>query len=182
MMTNLKMIHRCFDNQTIKEAMEYRLNTFETYTCSTNLAERVHLNGYTHDVHDEENAIVQFLRAYGLELVDAYLDSDFIRWSFAFDPRIRYYAQGRVKWFPKQLLENRLDSPTTRWPKLSGGFDNHLFEWMKQGVLRDFVNSIEQPPFMTATDFKHTCNHPDWFTWNLLTLDLFQKRVLNNAT
>jgi asparagine synthetase B (glutamine-hydrolysing) len=181
MMTDLDVVLKCFDRYAIRDVMEYRLQAFEAYTSSTSLAERVHLNGYTHDVHDEENAIVQFFRAYGLELVDPYLDSDFIQWSFAFEPRIRYYAQGRTKWLPKQLLDNRLRSPTTGWPKLSGGFDHELFEWMKQGVLREVVNSIERPAFMSAADFDRKRDQPDWFTWNLLTLDLFQKRILNGA-
>ena len=36
---------------------------------------------------------------------------------------------------------------------------------------------IERPGFMQQADFERKLEKPDWFTWNLLTLDVFKKEV-----
>ncbi|HLF25335.1 MAG TPA: asparagine synthase-related protein [Anaerolineae bacterium] len=177
MTSDLAVVLNSFGPDAIQRVMAYRLEVFETYTHSDSVTERVHLNGLTHDVHDEESAVLQFFRAYGLEMVTPYLDRDFIRATLAFEPRIRYVQGGQAKWLPKRLLADRLHLETTHRPKLSGGFDNELFEWMRHGVLRDLVRSIARPAVLSAADFQQLCDHPNWLTWNLLTLDLFQKRV-----
>ena len=41
------------------------------------------------------------------------------------------------------------------------------------------VQEIERPGFITRADFEQKIRQPDWFTWNMLTLDLFKKYVLN---
>ena len=96
-----------------------------------------------------------------------------------FKPRIRFYANGQTKWLARQLIEKRLGYQTAEFPKLDGGFPKELFEWMKHGVLRDMVDSIVRPGYMSVSDFEQKRNEPDWFTWNILNLDLFQKRFLN---
>jgi hypothetical protein len=50
---------------------------------------------------------------------------------------------------------------------------------MRSGDLRELVQEIKRPGFMEPGDFKQKIENPDWFTWNLLTLDLFQKLVLH---
>jgi hypothetical protein len=115
-------------------------------------------------------------------LIVPFLDSSFLQAALSLPPERRYYADGRSKWIPKRLLEMHLPSPTTNWPKRYGGFDRELFQWMKNGVLKEMVMAISRPAFMTPAQFSHKQQHPDWFTWNLLTLDLFQKRVLRSVT
>jgi hypothetical protein len=115
-----------------------------------------------------------------MEIVAPYLDSEFVRSTLAFDPRIRYYAMGHNKWLPRYLVEKRVSNGTqlTRKSKRAGGFDIELRKWMKSGVLREMVDGVDRPGFMSVADFEQTKDNPDWFTWNLLTLDVFQKRVL----
>jgi asparagine synthetase B (glutamine-hydrolysing) len=180
MMTNVDTALALFDSNAIRDVVAYRHETFKVLSNSTNLSEVLHIEDYALNAHDEENALAQFLRAYGLELVDAFNDSDFFRWSYSITPSIRYYAQDRFKWLPKQMLDNRLNTQTTSWPKIGGGFKDQLFDWMKEGVLRDMVDSIERPSYMSTADFETLCHKPDWLTWNLLTLDLFQKRVIKS--
>ena len=55
-----------------------------------------------------------------------------------------------------------------------------LFESMRTGELSEMVRSINRPSFMERTDFEQSLSQPDWFTWNMLTLDLFMKYVLNS--
>jgi asparagine synthetase B (glutamine-hydrolysing) len=182
MFTDLEAVQKCFNPNTIRRAIEYRHALFDLYSSRRSLLEGMHLIELTHDVHEEEAAHVLFFQTYGLEVVTPYLDSDFIRFTSAFEPHIRFYANGRTKWLPKQLVENRLRSQTTQWPKRSGGFNNELFEWMKHGILKDLVWSIERPGYMSVADFEQKREEPNWFTWNLLNLDLIQKRLLRSGS
>ena len=50
---------------------------------------------------------------------------------------------------------------------------------IRQQSLRDLVLDIDRPGFLSKADFEALLDRPDWFLWNLLTFDIFQKRVLN---
>ena len=115
-----------------------------------------------------------------LQMLFPYLDYEFMQATFAFDPHVRFYAQGRTKPIIKRILETRSDYRNVDRPKGHSGFDHDLRVWMKDGVLRDMVRAIERPPFMERADFERKLEQPDWFTWNMLTLDLFQKYVLQS--
>lgn len=41
----------------------------------------------------------------------------------------------------------------------------------------DMVRTIDRPGFMDRDDFENKLQNPDWFTWNLLTLDVFKKSI-----
>jgi asparagine synthase (glutamine-hydrolysing) len=179
--TNFETVQQCFDANTIRREIEYRRALFGLYSNSSSLIEQVHFIEFTHVLHDEGVNVAELYQAHALTDVAPFLDSDFIRHALAFEPNIRFYSNGRAKWLPKQLVENRLQSQTTQWPKLAGGFDNELFQWMKDGVLRDMVSSIERPGYMSQTVFEQKREEPDWFTWSLLMLDLFQKRFLKTG-
>ena len=138
--------------------------------------------GLIHNVFDEESVLTQVFRAYGLEIVTPFLVSEFVKATFAFNPNIRYYAQEGEKWLPKTLVEKRLPNQNqiTHKLKRSGGFDQELRKWMKSGILSDLVHAIDRPSYMTGANFEQAKENPDWFTWNLLTLDLFTKRILRS--
>jgi asparagine synthetase B (glutamine-hydrolysing) len=178
--TNLDRIRYCFDSQAISKAIDHRLADFEVFSDSQNLLEKIHFIGFTHIVHEQRAITNQVFRAHDLEFVTPYLDSEFVRAVIAFHPNIRYFAMGRQKWLPKALIEKRLSNgrQITQKSKRAGGFDNELRKWMKSGILRELVHDIQRPGYMTLSDFEKTIEEPDWFTWNLLTLDLFQKRIL----
>lgn len=178
MMTNLDLLKKSFDPSILRSVLEYKLAEFEKIFTSKNLMERIHIILMAHDSLDEEAAIGQFFRMYGLELVDPYLDTEFMRLAFRYSPEVRYYAHKMVKWIPKQLLQRRLGGESIHKPKLSGGFDNELFQWMKNGILKDHVAAMERPGYIDPKDFSKIIEQPDWLTWNLLNLDLFQKIVL----
>lgn len=181
MMTDIIMVERWFEPSVIRASMEYNAEEFAKITSSTHLVERVHFNSVVHDVLDEEAALSQFFRLYGLELVDPYLDSDVIRLALRYSPKVRYFAYGKVKWIPKMILENRLGPQAVQPKKLSGGFNNELFLWMKSGILKEMVESIDRPGYINQRDFHEIKENPGWLTWNLLNLDLFQKKVLSMA-
>jgi hypothetical protein len=62
----------------------------------------------------------------------------------------------------------------------SGLGEQTLFSWMRDGELSGLVKNIERPGFMSKADFEQKLERPDWFTWNLLTMDVFKKEVLGD--
>jgi hypothetical protein len=54
-------------------------------------------------------------------------------------------------------------------------FNQDVIPWMRDGSLCELVREIDRPPFMSSEDFQSVIEEPDWYTWNLLTLDLFEK-------
>ena len=52
--------------------------------------------------------------------------------------------------------------------------------------MRDMVQAIERPGFLDKSDFERLLevptwdplDEPNWFLWNLLTFDIFQKQVV----
>ena len=54
------------------------------------------------------------------------------------------------------------------------------FDGIEFEINDDMVQDIRRPAFMEQNDFQRKIEHPDWFTWNLLTMDLFNKHVLGN--
>ena len=61
-----------------------------------------------------------------------------------------------------------------------------LHKWMRSGPLEEMVHAIERPGFLSKSDFEKLLkvptwsplDEPNWFLWNLLIFDLFQKRIL----
>jgi asparagine synthetase B (glutamine-hydrolysing) len=180
--TNVTRVNQCFGTEVISGAMNYRLAEFEIFSKSKNCLESPHLIGLTHSVHDNEIVMIQLFRSFDLELVHPYLDSAFVQAVFSFDPMIRYCHKGHPKWLPKLLLEKKLPrhNKMARNLKRAGGFDKELRLWMKNSVLKDMVRAIQRPGYMTRAAYNQAVENPDWFTWNLLVLDLFQKRILTN--
>jgi hypothetical protein len=52
---------------------------------------------------------------------------------------------------------------------------------MRDGVLRDLIDGMDRPGYVSKADFDRLRNQPDWFTWNILNLDLFQKMFLRSG-
>ncbi len=172
------VIQKCFAPEIIRQAVEYRLDLFDTYANSEKFTERMHLMELR-ALHDDEIGLVATYNAYDLDFMTPFVDSDLVRCALTFEPEIRFFTNGQSKWLAKQLIEKRLGYQTTQLPKRDGGFSKELFEWMKDGVLRDMVHNMERPGYMSAADFRQIVEEPGWFTWNLLNLDLFQKRFLS---
>lgn len=180
--TNLERVLSCFSSEAISEAIKSRNAELEIYSNSQNIPERSHFHGLQ-IVYNEESVMTQIFRAYNLEVITPYMDSEFVRLALTIDPRIRYFAMGRAKWLPKALIEKRLskkrqEHQITQKPKRGGGFDKELYKWMRSGILGDMVHAIERPGYLNVKEFEQVKESPDWFTWNLLTLDLFEKKVI----
>jgi len=179
--TDLEMVERCFGREAVREALAYRRSVAAMYFEVRSVAEQVHLQQLTVLVADDQALITRMYGLYRLGVLYPYLDREFIQAVFAIDPRVRFYGHGRTKPIVKRILETGSDYPDVDRPKGHSGFDRDLWGWMREGVLREMVHAIERPAFMERTDFERKLEQPDWFTWNMLTLDLFRKHVLHTS-
>jgi asparagine synthetase B (glutamine-hydrolysing) len=177
MYSDWEALTRCFTPQLIEEALAYRQGLENVYLASTHLIEKVHMVGLLSGTYNTACLRNQVSLYYGKETVFPYLDSKVLTAAFTIDPNQRFFFNDRVKPIPKQLLDKNNASSLLGKPKFGGGFREDLFKWMKQGRLSDLVRAIERPPFMEKDDFERKVEAPDWFTWNLLTFDLFQKQT-----
>jgi asparagine synthetase B (glutamine-hydrolysing) len=179
--TDWEILPRCFDIQVIREALAYRRELEKQQFDSSSLIERVHALHLLTDTCDSIALWQQLGLAYGQEIVYPYLDDAVVTMSMAFDPQRRFFLSNRTKPVLKLILEQKGADAIVNKPKYGGGWGNDLPDWMRQGVLRDMVQAIQRPAFMERADFQRKIEHPDWFTWNLLTMDLFNKHVLAHS-
>jgi hypothetical protein len=179
--TDWEVLPRCFDTQVIRDALAYRSELEKQQFDSPRLIERVHALHLLTDTCDSIALWQQLGLAYGQEIIYPYLDDAVVKMSMAFDPQKRFFLNGRTKPVLKLILEQKEADVIVNKPKYGGGWGNDLPDWMCQGVLRDMVQAIQRPAFMERADFQNKIEHPDWFTWNLLTMDLFNKHVLAHS-
>jgi hypothetical protein len=183
--TNLELARRCFGNEALQRALAYRRDLERQYVGSKNLTEQVHLVALLSEGYETGIVGGQFFLANRKEQICPFLDEDVIRIAFAFEPRVRYLKTGlgfithrSTKPLLRQILAQKSYTPITGKRKGASVFDNDLMVMMKSGPLRDLVQAIERPGFLTKSDFRALLEKPDWFLWTLLTFDIFRTRVL----
>ena len=176
--TDWELLQRSFDSMVIREALAYRRELEKEQFNSSNLNEKVHALHLLTDTCDSITLWQQLGLAYGQEIVYPYLDDAVVATSMKFDPQRRFFFDNRTKPVLKLILEQEGAHVIVNKPKYGGGWGNDLPDWMRKGVLQDMVQAIKRPAFMNRADFQHKIENPDWFTWNLLTMDLFKKHVL----
>lgn len=181
MYSNWETLIKCFEKSTLMQAMTYRRELETQYLNSSVLPEKAQVVDLLSDAYDTACIRYQLGLYYGKATVFPYLDTDILKASFRYMPTERYFHFGETKPVLKQILRNHSAYSILNKPKYGGGFENDLLTWMKEGILRELVQEIERPGFMDKKVFESKINQPDWFTWNLLTFDLFKKRVLDQT-
>jgi asparagine synthetase B (glutamine-hydrolysing) len=176
--TDMGTLQRCFPAGVIQSAFNSRRALEPAYLGSDVIVEQANMLGLFSDGMDCAGIIWQQGAANGLETVSPFHDDALVETMLAFDPAARYCAQNRVKPILKIALETILPTSETERPKGWSGIGIDLMAWMQGGVLSGMVHAIERPGFMTQADFNAKVERPDWFTWNLLTYDLFKKSFL----
>ncbi len=175
--TDWDVMRRAFGQAKVREALVYRQALEVKYLDTQDLNEKAHVVATLSNQYDTAALWQQAMLAFGRELAFPYIDTTLLTAVMAVHPGQRYYFKHRVKPIPKTILESkstyRLDKT-----KMTSGFYEDLLAWMCSGPLRDRVQAIERPAFLDQADFEQKLKQPDWFTWNLLTFDLFKKRVL----
>jgi asparagine synthetase B (glutamine-hydrolysing) len=175
--TDWAAMEQAFGCRTLREAMGYRREWAARYTDAQTVTEQVQMIDLFSDAWDTACLTRQIGLSHGREIAFPFLDEAVVSASLAFNARVRFAADGQTK-----VLKAALAAGTSREfvdrPKLSGGFPSALFEEMRSGSLADLVRSIERPGFVPRELFEQKKERPDWFTWNLLTFDLWEKLVL----
>jgi asparagine synthetase B (glutamine-hydrolysing) len=186
--TNLPMARRSLGDKAIQSALAYRRNMERRYRNSQDFAEQVHFVALLSESYETGTFGSQFFLVSKKEQICPFLDEDIIRIALAFKPQVRYLksklgflSHRNTKPLLKQILIQKSYASLTTKRKGASVFDTDLPEMMKSGPLRDLVLSIDRPGFLSKADFETLLDRPDWFLWNLLTFDIFQKRVLKQG-
>ena len=179
--TNWDSVQGCFSPTEIGQAFTMKRVLGYHYLDSELLVEQLNVLDLVTDGIDPACVVNQFGLYHGKQFVFPYSDESVVRATFAFEPRARYTHGHRVKPILKAALETQLPGAGTSQPKgWSGMGEQTLFGLMRDGQLSELVQDIERPGFMKRSDFERKLEHPDWFTWNLLTMDVFKKEVLGD--
>jgi asparagine synthetase B (glutamine-hydrolysing) len=184
--TDLEIARRAFGDDALKQALAYRHEMERIYLNSSHHIEKVHALELVTDAYETGVLVNHLYLAHGREQIYPFLDEETIRISYAFDPKIRYLKGREVKPLLKRILEQRGLAGIAHRRKGPSVFNDDLYAWMRNGSLREMVEAMERPAFLSQADFEkllavpdwNPLDEPNWFLWNLLTFDLFQKRVL----
>jgi hypothetical protein len=177
--TDLELASACFGDEVLRAALASRHDLEREQLGSKELFEKLHTILMLSDFYDTCALDYQIGEGCQQEIRFPFLDQAFIRSMFSIESAARYFGGKMTKHLPKRVLMARVKGYDVRKPYLGTGFQDDLFRWMREGELRDLVASIERPAYLGRVQFDQALREPSWFTWNLLTLDLFQKRVLS---
>lgn len=180
--TDLDLVRRWFGDGTVRRVLEYRRDLETQYLNSTYYTEKVHIIDLLSDTYEIQVQSSQLFQAHNKEQIYPFLDDDILRASFAFRPEIRYIQGSRTKPLLKDILELNGLSVIARKPKGGSVFTDDLYAWMRSGPLREMVQDIALPGFISKPDFEHLLQEPDHTLWSILTFDLFQKRILSEKS
>jgi asparagine synthetase B (glutamine-hydrolysing) len=184
--TDIDIARRSFGDQTLRQALAYRHEMERVFLNSSHHIEKVHALELVTDAYETGVLVNHLYLAHQREQIYPFMDEEVIRISYAFDPDIRYLKGRQVKPLLKGMLEQRALGSIAHRPKGPSVFNEDLYAWMRSGAMRDMVQSIERPAFLSRADFERLLtvptwdawDEPNWFLWNVLTFDIFQKRVI----
>ncbi len=183
----LKVAFKSFGKEAVGAALKARHTLEAQYLQSSHLVEKFQVidtltEGYEHAIYGYQ----AFLLNKKTQILP-YFDEELLRATFDFAPTVRYAEPGlklmdrhNVKPALRRILERHapLAAQATRRPKGFSVFNNDVYSWMKNGVLQEMVCAMDRPAFLSKQDFQYLLTRPREFAWRLLTLDIFQKRVL----
>lgn len=177
-----EFVEKCFPPDLISDALQIKRSIEYDYLNSKYFVEQVSMldtliSGVSQ--HAMERSLGYFSK---VEFIYPYGDERIIEASGTFTPFERYVCNHRTKPVLKFALESQTSNFELDKPKGWSGYGMvELFESMKSGALSELVQDIERPGFITRADFEEKLRQPDWFTWNMLTLDLLMKYIPNSV-
>jgi asparagine synthetase B (glutamine-hydrolysing) len=175
---DLDTVRRCFGDQAVRAALEYRRDLEIQYLNSDHYLEKVYVIDLLTDTYELGVQRQQLFLAHNREQLHPFFDEDVLRVGFAFHPDERYIKGFRNKYLLKAILEQKTGSAAARKPKGSSVFEDDWYAWMRSGPLRPLVQDIQLPGFLSRADYEQLVRRPNYFLWGLLVFDVFQKRVL----
>ena len=186
--SDIDMARRSFGDEALKKAFEYRRYLEKLYLGSDHHVEKVHMIELLTDAYECGVDTNHLYLAHKCEQIYFFMDEDVIRSGLAFNPNIRFLQNRKVKPLMRNILQRTPLAGVINKPKGASVFSDDLYDWMKEGPLREMVLAIERPAFLSKPDFKKLLDVPDWnpldqpnwFLWNLLTFDIFKKHVVQS--
>jgi hypothetical protein len=179
--THQEMVCQCFPQSAVHEALAVRRNLEKGYLDSGFMVEKSNVLDLLTDGVGPASVERQLGLWHGRHFIFPYGDTAILKATFSFEPIARYCFGHRVKPILKSALESQVPTSVTQKKKgFSSAFEQGVIPWMGEGVLCDIVHDIERPAFVDRAGFAKKLKQPDWFTWKLLTLDLFKKHVLTH--
>lgn len=171
-----ELVRRCFSVEEVNKVFQSKRDYLSEYSSSKYFSEQRQLLSLLQDGMSTPPLERQLGLYCGREMWFPFTDDKLVEAVYSFEPLDRYAHDYRVKPLMRMALESQIPTSVTRKPKgNSSAFEQAVVPWMREGSLRPLVQEIERPGYMSQAGFQAVLDSPDWFTWNLLTLDLFQK-------
>ena len=170
------LVAKYFSRREFEKMFQFKRDLLARYSSSTLLVEQRQILSLLQDGMYTPSMERQLSIFCGQEMWFPFTDDGLIEAIFSFDPVDRYTHDHRVKPIMRMALEAQIPSSVTRKPKgNSSVFQQAMVPWMRDGVLKELVQEIDRPGYISQNEFQKVLDDPDWFTWNMLTLDLFKK-------
>jgi asparagine synthetase B (glutamine-hydrolysing) len=177
---NWDIIRRCFGDLALRQALADRRNLIAKYSSSQHYLDKVYFIDLSTDLWELAVQRQRLFLAHHIEQASPFFDEDIIKVALTFHPDMRYIKGFRYKHLLRRLLWQKTNAPVAHKRKGPSTVNDDLEAWMRSGPLRPLVEDIQRPGFLTKQDFETIKQRSDYFLWPLLTLDIFQKRVLKN--
>jgi len=176
-----------FGAAAVARAFEERRDLEADQFASLDLLERIQMLDLVTAGYDPTLAVVRLYAARGIDVLQVYLDETAITAPFAFAERVRYLRphgrwRYRLKPLQQEMLRRRGLRELTGRKKGGTNFNADLWRWLSAGCLRDRVEAIERPAWLSATALEELKRRPTDFLWNLLVFDNFRRRVVVPAS
>ena len=175
---DIEILRNCFGDELLKKALKYRRDFAAEYLDTNHYLEKVHLIDLFTDTYELGVQRQQIFLANEKEQLHPFFDDDLLSAAFAFSPGVRYIKGFRPKYLLKDVLSQETHSTISKGPKGFSIFENDLNSWMKSGPLRELIESIEIPAFLSKAEFDRQLKRPDYFLWILLNYDIFFKQCI----
>jgi len=175
---DIEILRHCFGDEVLKKALKYRRDYAADYLDTDHYLEKVHMIDLMTDTYELGAQRQQIFLAHQKEQLHPFFDDEILRAAFAFPPDARYIKGFRPKYLLKNILSQETHSTVSKSPKGFSIFENDLYSWMNSGPLRELVESIERPAFLSKSEYERQIKKPDYFLWILLNFDIFYKQCI----
>jgi asparagine synthase (glutamine-hydrolysing) len=176
----------CFGPEAVFAAFAERRELERALSGADELVERVQMLDLVTAGYDPTLAMVRLHAARGIDVVQLYLDEGAIAAPFAFPTPERYLRPAgpwarRLKPLQQELLFRRGLGALVGRRKGGTHFNADLWRWLSSGILRDRVEAIERPAWLSPAQLAELKSRWTDFLWNLLVYDLWRERVVAPA-
>jgi asparagine synthetase B (glutamine-hydrolysing) len=175
-----------FGEEAVYAAFETRRRLEREMFGSDHLFERLQMLDLVTAGWDPTIAMVRLYAASGVDVVQLYLDEAAIAATFAFPADARYARPAgpwtaRLKPLQQEMLLRRGLGALVGRKKGGTNFNADLHRWLTSGILRDRVEAIERPAWLSLAAFDEMKGKWNDFVWNLLVYDTWRRRVVAPA-